>query len=195
MKATWRGKISKSVQRIFWIYFTQNFLVTEKSELNLVIPKIPCDLVPITSENCIRVREFREEGRISEYRKKLDRAEIGSFAECQGGMVGSIWATLNLDQRPKIARGYMALMPREALIHDIVTSEKSRGLGIGPFMVGGFVQVLLNEYRPSRIIIDVNVRNTSSLRMMQKVGLSPQERVFSVSACNHLLFHKAVKCK
>src|SRR2546423_6351420 len=140
-----------------------------------------CAFVRITTNNYFRVAEFRDKNRGSEYRDKLAREEIGFFAELGDTMVGSIWATMNRSQSPAIARGYMRLMPNEALIHDIVTGEKSRGLGVGPFMVGRMALILLKEFGVSRINMQVNFINKSSLRLMGKVGLPVRVQYLQVS--------------
>jgi hypothetical protein len=105
-------------------------------------------------------------------------------------MVGSIWATVNQSTEPKVVRTYMKLMPNEALVHDIVTGKAFRGRGIGPFMVGRISSVLLNELGVRKIIIDVNVRNGPSLRMMEKAGLKANEKTLSVSAFGRLISRK-----
>jgi RimJ/RimL family protein N-acetyltransferase len=107
-------------------------------------------------------------------------------------MVGSIWATVNHTQVPRVVRTYMRLMPGEALIHDIVTGESFRGMGVGPFMVSRFASVLLNDYRVSQIIIDVNSRNGASLHMMDKAGLQVKEQMLYISAFGKLVLQKAV---
>ena len=87
----------------------------------------------------------------------------------------------------------MRLMPNEALVHDIVTGEKSRGMGVGPFMVGRIASALLHQYKVSKIVIDVNVKNKPSMRMMEKAGLQVSQRVFAVSVLGTLAFEKVLK--
>lgn len=193
MQSTWREQLSKKLQGVFWIYLINIFVIAETSDFYLREAAGKCTFVPITSDNCFRVADFREEGRVSEYRDKLALNEIGFFAEFGGKAVGSIWATINHAQEPTVVRGHMRLMPNEALIHDIVTGEKFRGLGVGPFMVGRIASVLLAEFGVSRIIIDVNVRNNPSLRMMDKVGLHVRQKVLSISAFGTLAFEKVLK--
>jgi poly-beta-1,6-N-acetyl-D-glucosamine synthase len=187
-----RHEVTKKLQRVFWVYLTKNFMIRTLSEVRESVPTKPCSLVAITLGNYSRVRDFREESRVSEYREKLARKEIGFFADCTGRMVGSIWATLNDAQKPTIVRTYMRLMPNEALIHDIVTGENFRGMGVGPFMVGRIAAILLNDYRVSRIIIDVNSRNSASLRMMEKAGLKVKEQMLYISAFGRLVLQRAV---
>jgi RimJ/RimL family protein N-acetyltransferase len=139
------------------------------------------------------VNEFRDEDRVAEYRDKLAHREIGFFCELDGNAVGSIWASINESEVRKIVRMYMPLMPKDALIHDVVTGERCRGMGIGPFMVGALASILLNEYGVSRVIIDVNVKNVPSLRMMEKVGLQIKERVLYISAFGTLVGEKLLK--
>jgi len=188
-----RHTLTRRLQRLFWIYLTNNFIITSISDFKMVEPALKCVFVPITSLNYSRVREFRHDNRIAEYREKLAHHEIGYFAESNGTMVGSIWATINNAQLPAIVRTYMRLMPSEALIHDIVTGDRFRGMGIGPFMVGRLASLLLTEYRLLRIIIDVNVRNRPSLRMMDKAGLQLSQQTLYISAFGNLVLQKVLK--
>ncbi len=183
----------KKLQRIFWLYLTENFVIRGVNDFRIVAASSPCNFVPITADNSHRVEEFREHERITEYREKVGRGEIGFFAECEGKAVGSIWATQNRSRLPVVVRMYMPLMPQEALVHDIVTGSAFRGKGVGPFMVSRMAAALLTEYGASKIIIDVNVRNRSSLRMMEKVGLRPQERMVYLSLAGTLAFHKVIR--
>jgi len=120
---------------------------------------------------------------------------VGFFAEHDGKMVGSIWATLNTRQERRVVRMYMPLMPQEALIHDVVTAGSYRGRGVGPFMLSKLISALLGEYGASRVLVDVNVRNLASLRMMEKAGLRAPERVFYLSLFGTLAFQKSVGTK
>ena len=183
-----RRTLTQKLQKVLWIYLTDNFIISHKGELRLAEPVVPCNFIPITAQNCLRVRDFREGDHVVEFRNKLAKKEMGFFAECRDRMVGSIWATMNTEGRPVIARTYMPLRPNEALIHDIVTGEESRGKGVGPFMVGKLVSTLLEEYPARKIMIDVNVRNKQSLRMMEKVCGHAKERVLYVSTLGTLLF-------
>lgn len=190
---TWRAWLSRKLQRVFWVYLTNNFVIAEMNDFCLREATRKCTFALITQANYSRVAEFRSKDRVSEYREKLARGEIGFFAELGGKMVGSIWATINYAQIPAVIRGYVRLMPNEALIHDIVTGEQFWGLGVGPFMVGRIAKVLLQEYGVRRIIIDVSFRNNASLRMMEKAGLQVSEQVLSVSAFGKLAFEKVLK--
>lgn len=193
MLPTWKQTLTKRVQRIFWIYLRNNFVISDMGDFRTTEAGIRSTFVPITLDNYFRVQEFREQKRVAEYREKLGNREIGLFAECDGRMVGSIWATINDARVRSVARMYMPLMPNEALIHDIVTAERFRGMGVGPFMVGRMASILLTEYGVSRIIIDVNCRNRASLRMMEKVGLQAKDQVFYVSIFSKLAFQKTLK--
>ena len=135
----------------------------------------------------------RRRARILAERAKVQRGEKGFFAVCEGKMAGSIWATVNESAVPTVVRGFMRLMPREALVHDIVTGTKFRGLGIGPFMVTQICPILLQQWGVSRIIIDVNVRNSRSLKMMNKAGLRAQQKALAISAFQTLVFHKTIR--
>jgi len=175
-----------------WIYLRHIFIISKEDDVRMTRPAIHCAFIPVTFANYHRVREFREEGRIQEYREKLGRNELGFFAEADGTIIASIWATINDAKMPTTVRSYMRLMPNEALVHDIVTGEQFRGMGVGPFMVGRIASRLLKDHRVSRIIIDVNVRNVPSLRMMDKAGLPIKERMLYVSAFGKLILQKAL---
>jgi RimJ/RimL family protein N-acetyltransferase len=163
------------------------------SEVKVTEPAAKANFLPITLDNYFRVQDFRDQERIPEYRNKLANRELGFFAEIDSQIVGSIWATINSARTPSIARAHIRLMPNEALIHDIVTGEKFRGKGVGPFMVGRISSVLLKEYGVNRIIIDVNSRNHSSLRMMKKAGLRVRERAIYVSVFEKLTYERVLK--
>ena len=188
-----KSKVTQKLQKLFWVYLTNNFEINDASDFKMTEVARECKFFRITLENHSRVRDFRGEDRVLEYKKKLARKEIGFFVECDGKTVGSIWATLNAGPAPSVARAHIRLMPKEALIHDIVTGEKSRGMGVGPFMVGRIACALLNDYGVSKIIIDVNTKNKSSLRMMEKAGLRVRQQVFSVSALGTLALEKVLK--
>jgi RimJ/RimL family protein N-acetyltransferase len=183
----------RSLQKVFWVYLTNNFFIANVSEVKITEPATKAGFMPITLDNYFRVRDFREEERVPEYRNKLANKELGFFAEIDGQIVGSIWATINNARMPSVARAHMRLMPNEALIHDIVTGEKFRGLGVGPFMVGRISSVLLKEYGVGRIIIDVNFRNHSSLRMMDKAGLRARQQALYVSVLGKLKYQRVLK--
>jgi len=193
MLSSLKSNVAKKVQKVFWVHRTNNFVIAGADDFRVTEAARECRFIAITTENCSRVREFREPGRVSDYKQKLTRNEIGFFAECGGQVVGSIWATINRAQSPSIARGHMRLMPNEALVHDIVTGEKSRGMGVGPFMVGRIASALLHQYKVSKIVIDVNVKNKPSMRMMEKAGLQVNQRVFAVSVLGTLAFEKVLK--
>jgi len=188
-----RQRVTKRLQKVFWIYLTNNFVITNRSDFKIVEPATTCAFTPITSANYFRVRDFREEGRVSEYRDKLAHNEVGFFAESDGKMVGSIWATINNARVAAVARTYMRLMPNEALVHDIVTGESFRGRGVGAFMVRRMSEILLGEHGLSRIIVDVNVRNSPSLRMMNKAGVQMSQQVLYVSVLGKLVFEKTLQ--
>jgi hypothetical protein len=193
MSSNLRSNITRNLQKVFWIYVTDNFVISRVSDFKTTEAVKKCGFIPIAQDNYFRVRDFRGEDRVSEYGGKIARNEIGFFAECDGKMVGSIWATWNQTQAPTIARAHVRLMPNEALIHDIVTGESFRGMGVGPFMVGRISSALLGEYGVSKIIVDVNVKNHASLRMMEKAGLQAQLRVCSISAFGTLAFEKVIR--
>lgn len=193
MKKAFRHKLIKTLQRVFWVYFTDNFIVRSPNDFNQFEHQMKFRFIPITLDTYHRVGDFREDYRISEYRDKLTRKEIGYFAEHEGKVIGSIWGTINKAKTPIIARTYMKLMPNEGLIHDIVTGEKFRGMGVASFMVRSITSVLLGEHGSSRIIIDVNTRNRPSLRMLKSIGLRVDHRMIAVSAFGTLLFKLTLK--
>lgn len=188
-----KNQLVKKMQKIFWFYLSYIFIIKGPDEINMVKPEIRCGFIPITMDNYHRVGDFREEGRISEYRDKLVHKEIGFFAQYDGKMIGSIWATINKGEVPKVVRTYMRLMSNQGLIHDIVTGERSRGMRVGPYMVSRMVPMLIKEYGLSSIIIDVNIRNQASLRMMDKAGMQIESKVLNVSAFGKLIFHSVLR--
>lgn len=188
-----RAVITKKLQKLFWIYLTKNFVITSLNDVRVVETTDNWAFVPIRFDNYFRVADFRSKDRISEYRQKLDHGEIGFFAQLGDKMVGSIWATINRERRQAVARSHIRLMPNEALVHDIVTGEEFRGMGVGPFMVGGIASALLAKFEVSRIIIDVNVKNTPSLRMMAKTGLCAREKVLAISALGTVAWERVLK--
>jgi len=188
-----RRQLVKKIQRVFWIYLGEIFVVLPEDLLPTVHPKVTCEFVAITRENCSRVEDFREKDLAAEFLEKVLRGEKGFFAVRQGHTAGSIWATINQSKVPTIVRGFMKLMPQEALIHDIVTGVEHRGIGIGPFMVTQILPILFQRYGVSRVVIDVNVKNTASLKMMDKAGLHAKQRALAISAFQKLAFHKTLK--
>jgi RimJ/RimL family protein N-acetyltransferase len=189
----WKQTLTRHAQWVLWIYRHHNFVIRDTNDFKAIEAGIKCVFVPITLNNYFRVQDFREQLRVPEYRKKVSGGEIGFFAECDGKMAGSIWATVNRTRLKSVARMHMRLLPNEALIHDIVTARSLRGMGVGPFMVSRMASKLLDEYRVNRIIIDVSCRNHPSLRMMEKVGLHSEERVLSVSLFSKLAFQRTLK--
>ncbi len=188
-----RHAVTKRLQGICWVYLTTNFSISSMSNLAPVEPRAKCVFTSITMSNYVRVQDFREESRVSEYRDKLARGEIGFFVECDGKMIGSIWASINRARKPTVIRMHMRLLPNEALIHDIVTSDGFRGMGIGPFMVGRIAAILLGLYGVDKIVVDVNSRNRPSLRMMEKAGLRAKEQVMYISMFGKLVVEKTLR--
>ncbi len=185
-----RRQLVKKVQKVFWIYLAEIFVVAPTHELARAFPKVACELIPISDRNCDRVMDFREKDVATEFLQKIRCGQVGLFAVHKGQIVGSIWATINSSTTPKIARGFVRLMPKEALIHDIVTSAKYRGLGIGGFMLTGISRVLFRKHEAVRIIVDVNVRNASSLKMMRNTGVEAKHRCLSISIFQRPVFVK-----
>lgn len=174
-------------QRVFWVYVTNYFAVRTLTDFHTVEPKVPCRFVPITTENYARVTDFREDARERQYRDKLARHELGFFAEHDGCMAGSIWATINRSDRPGFYRNHVRLQPNEALLHDVVTSDRLRGQQIGPYMVGRLFETLILDHRVDRILWDVHFANEASMRMFEKLGLMSERRVVSLCILGQLI--------
>jgi RimJ/RimL family protein N-acetyltransferase len=181
-------QVVQALQRVFWIYLTNNGFISGMKDFEAVEPPPNSRLIPITLANYTRVQEFREQSRVREYRNKLAGKEIGFFAECDNSAVGSIWATVNHSDAVVEVRNYIRLRPHEALMHDAVTAQNLRAKGVGTFMVSAMASILLTEHNVRRIILDVNVRNKPSLRMLAKAGISIRETTLAVSAFGKLIF-------
>jgi hypothetical protein len=174
--------LKTKVQQLFWIYLSNNFIVRGPDEFKMVEPRIKCEFTPITLANCRRVVDFREEARISQYRDKLACGEMGFFAEHNGKMIGSVWATINKTEVPCFAQMFKTVMHNEGVVQDNVVSEEFRGMRVGPFMESSMFAVLFKEYGLSTVIADVNVKNRASLRMLEKMGLRRDRMMIYVSA-------------
>ena len=190
---SFRRHAIKAVQKVGWIYLSDLFFVTPADPLADVNTTTACEFAAITAENANRSRDFREEDVTDEFREKHSHGETGFFALVYGKAAGNIWATINATTKPVTARGFMKLMPGEALIHDIVTGPEFRGMGIGPFMVTRIIPTLFDKFGVRRIVIDVNVKNAPSLRMMNKAGLRAKQKTLSVSAFHSLVYHKTLE--
>jgi RimJ/RimL family protein N-acetyltransferase len=175
------------VQKIFWIYFTNNYSVNALADFRDVGPAVECHFIPMTRQNYDRVLDFRTVDRVLQYHEKLGHGELGFFAEHGGRMVGSIWATINKADRSKVVRKYMKLQPNQAIIHDAVASELMRGMRIGPYMVGNILKTLILELGISKVVWDVHFMNRASMRMLEKLGLRLESRVVSVCAADRLI--------
>jgi RimJ/RimL family protein N-acetyltransferase len=186
----WRRAFIQRFQQLFWVYVTVHFHVKRLEDFRQF--ESSYRVRRITEENSHRAVEFREQSLVSEYLGKLNHGELGFFAEVDGKILGSLWATLNGSAKPKVVRSYMKLEPGEALIHDIVTGEESRGRGIAPFLLSRALTLILHEFSPKKIIIDVNSRNQSSLRVMDKLGLKAQKKVLCVSALGEPRYEKTL---
>jgi RimJ/RimL family protein N-acetyltransferase len=183
----------KRLQKVFWVYLTNKFVVTSSDDFKVPEPAVECELLPITPDNYFRVRVFRHESRVQEYREKLTNREKGFFAARRGMLVASIWATINNTNAPMLARSYITLLPNEAPVHDVVTGEEFQGMGIGPFMAGRMCVALLGESGAKRTIIDVNLRNDRSLRMMAKAGLHVNHKALSISSFGKLVSQRHLR--
>ena len=104
VQALSRTARKKNLQKMFWIYLTNNFVVTSMDDFKTIELSKECGFLPLTLDNYFRVLDFREENRVSEYRRMLAHKEIGFFAGVDGKMVGSIWATINTAQLPSVVR-------------------------------------------------------------------------------------------
>lgn len=188
-----KEKMKLKVKTIFWPYLCNMFIISGINEFKMVEPRIKCGFVPITLDNCHRVEDFREEGRISQYRDKLAHKELGYFAEYNRKMIGSVWATINKTEVPCVVQTFKKVMYNEGLVHDNVVSEKFRGMQVGPFMEGSMFALLFKEYGLSRIIADVNVRNRASLRMLRKMGLRIDHKMLYVAVFGRVVLQLVLK--
>lgn len=186
-------KLKKMIQKVVLLRRTFNFVVVDESDFARLPAEDDCRLVQITVDNYLRVGEFRPRSRITQYREKLESGEIGYFVEYHGRMIGSNWATVNREARPRIVRSVIRLAPNEGLTHDGVIAPRFRGQGFGAFMISRLVELLLHEYRLSRITIDVNVRNKASLRMMEKAGFRIDHEMLYVALFNRLVLQRVLK--
>jgi hypothetical protein len=182
-----------SLQHIGWVYFTNNFCIEDVGDVVVPNTPTPLDFVPMTPQNCERVQDFRSASLATQYAKKLRQDELGYFAMASGAAVGSIWATINRTEAPIVARHHMRLLPNEAVLHDGVTGERSRGMGVGTYMVASLSVALMTEHKVSRIVADINVRNRPSLRMMEKLGLEAKESTLSVCALGSLVWQMKMR--
>jgi GNAT superfamily N-acetyltransferase len=178
------------LQKIGWVYYIDVFVAASIEDIRIVEPRVECGFLPIATNNYSRVSEFREENRVREYGDKLTRGEIGYFAEHQGKIIGSIWATINRKETDNVVRRYMKLKHREGLIHDVVAGESFRGLGVGPFLVSRIASVLLKEHGLRKVIVDIKANNQASLSMMHKVGLRIDHRELCISVLSRLVYQK-----
>jgi len=181
------------VQKITWVYICKVFEINHVNEYKMVDSKLRCEIVPITFNNYHLVEDFREKDRINNYKSKLENNELGFFTRHEDKMIGSIWATINRSEEPIVARTFIDLMPNEGLIHDIVVGEKFRGMSVGSYMVGRMAETLFKEYEVRRVIVDVNIKNRPSLRMMKKSGLRIAKIMFFVSVLGKRVSHVALK--
>jgi hypothetical protein len=186
-------KRKRMVLKKFWFSIGYHYTINGPNELRIVEPRIKCKLIPITLENYHRVADFREEDRITEYRNKLDNNEIGCFAEYEGKMIGSIWATINKTDTPFVGKDFTRIMPNEGLLHDNVINEKFRGMGVGGFLEWSLPLLLFNKYGVHKIKTDINVSNRASVRMAEKVGLRIDHKVLYVAAFGKMIFKLVLK--
>jgi RimJ/RimL family protein N-acetyltransferase len=181
--------IKQKLPKYFWVHITNDFIINDVNEIRMVQARLPCNFIPIARENYHRVAEFREEGRISQYRDKLDQKEIGYFAEYNGKMISSFWAIVNRAPITAVVKGYYKVGPNEAFLLDLVTGEQSRGMSVGPFLLSQTVNALFREYAVSRVVFDISVRNRTSMRMIDKLGLRIDHKTLAVSVFSRLVFH------
>jgi hypothetical protein len=186
-------KLKTKMQRIFWIYLSNNFIINGLDEFKIVQPKVECGFVRITLDNCHRVADFREENRISQYKNKLGIGEIGYFAENDEKMVGSVWATVNKTNNPIVVQTFKTITYNEGVVHDNIVSEKFRGMRIGPFMESNMFELLFKEYALRRVIADINVKNRASLRMLEKMGLRPDYRILYIAVLGKPVFQLVLR--
>jgi hypothetical protein len=181
MNKVLKQMLTKKMQKLLWVYPCYIFFINSPDEIKKIEPKIPCEFVPITMDNYRRVAEFRENNRVSEYRDKLEKGEIGGFAQHDGKMIGSYWATVNKTMAPCIVKTYFKLMPDEGLLHDMVVGENYRKMQVAAFLVSNLPITLFREYKLRRLITDINVRNHASLQLATKNGLRRDHKMVFVS--------------
>lgn len=186
-------KLKRAIQRIVILRKTFNFVVVDESDFARLPAEGDCRLVPISVDNYQRVCEFRPRKRIEQYRQKLENGEIGYFVEYHGRMIGSNWATINREARPRIVRSVIRLEPNEGLTHDGVIAPRFRGKGFGAFMISRLVETLMREQNLRRIIIDVNVKNKASLRMMEKAGFRVDHKMLYLALFGRLIFQRVLE--
>jgi hypothetical protein len=186
-------KRRRKLLKKFWFSLAYHYIINGPNEIKMVEPRIKCKVIPITLENYHRVNDFREEERILEYRNKLYNNEIGCFAEHDGKMVGSIWATINNTNMPFVGKDFTKIMPNEGLLHDDVVSEKIRGMGVGGFLESRMLVLLFNKYGLNKITTDINVSNRASVRMTEKVGLRIDHKVLYVAAFGKMILKLVLK--
>ena len=186
-------KVKRMIQNVILVRRTCNFVVVDPRDVKPLETNHNARLVPITVENHQRVGEFRPPSRIEQYRQKLARGEVGYFVEYDGKMVGSNWATVNEGGSAVVARTVMRLEPGEGMTHDGVIAPRLRGQGFGAFMINRLVANLFRDYDLRKIIIDVNVKNRASLRMMEKAGFRVDHEALYVAVFDRLLFHRVLK--
>lgn len=185
--------LKMKLKKVFYITVRAIYIVNEVNEFKMIEPRIKCRLTPITLDNYHRVADFREEKRIAEYKDKLLHNEIGVFAEHDKKMIGSIWATINKKEVPYVVKTFFKLMPNEALLHDIVASEKVRRLRVGAFLESGLPAQLFQRYRISRMFMDVNINNRASLGMLAKVGFRIDHKRLLVSVFGRSVLQLVLK--
>jgi len=171
-------KQKAKVRQVFWPYLCHIYFIDGFDDYYVIKAKIKINILPITFNNYLRVADYREEARIVEYRNKLMNNEIGFFAEHEGKMVGSAWASINKTKVSHVVRTFIKLMPDEALLHDFFVNEKFRGNRIIPEMVSNMCTILLKEYKLKRLIIDINVKNNKSLNAAKALGWRIRQKMF-----------------
>jgi ribosomal protein S18 acetylase RimI-like enzyme len=174
----------ETLKKILWIYVCNVYVFNGMNDFKMVEPRIKCSFIPIALDNCHLVTDFRETDRIIQYRDRLAHNEIGFFAEHDGKMIGSIWATINTTATPRIAEKYFKIMPNEGHFHNIIVSKKFRGMRVGAFMESSMPAILFTEYGLNRVTTDVDVRNIASLGMLKQIGAQIDHKLLCISAFN-----------
>jgi hypothetical protein len=186
-------KLKRKLLKRFWFSLGYHYIINGPQDVKMIEPRIKCKFIPITLENYHRVNDFRDKERISEYRNKLNNNEIGYFAEHDGKMIGSIWATINKTNAPFVGKDFTTIMPNEGLLHDNVISEKFRGIGVGGYLESSMPVLLFNKYALNRIVTDIGVNNRASVRMAEKVGLRIDHKVLYVAAFGKMILKLVLK--
>jgi RimJ/RimL family protein N-acetyltransferase len=66
-------------------------------------------------------------------------------------------------------------------------------MGFGAFMISRLVEILRRDHNLNRIIIDVNVKNKASLRMMEKAGFRIDHKMLYLALFDRLVYRRVLE--